>query len=1194
MVRKVYIEGANPTLVSKEEQEEKRYIGRDSNELVSSTFDKPSVGNRYEGSDADMDDLFYKNEDNISAIKKYYFKRFGHVRIADDEETKKDLVHDFITHMRWAEVNEVSAGTLAWYVNNSEKDEVYNFRQIYDAYKALPKFFQKGSEDETIGQRAFRFGEGIQDYVSGTLFSPSGILSIATAGTAKAGAMAANRAFIQTAIKNGIAKVSTQAAKGSLTRGIQKNILLPKKALLEGAKRGAMVDAVGAAATNLGTQTTRIGIGADEDFSIGQMALATTLGATPGALLGARAGAKAFKTTRQTERMLAQGAAKQGIGVLERTGRGFSPEVQKTLDSKDTEKISKEIVDSFNELNKDLSSGRRLKKEKLDPEEVAEGREALQSAGKTLGLDSDETIQVTLSDDFMKRIATAAKILIDEGATKGVVNPKDRVTKQVYDLLDNEVISPEVYRQTLDELGVDLGTFAKIVLAEGSDLGRKLGRLSIIKDKFLSVTANYGERTAYEKAMLELDKLYGAEGFGTLKKSPRAFRFNQYRKGILVSQPATAVRNFATVLGFQAIPNMLTTFIDRTINATIRGNPRKQGGLEEAKDIVMDSILMGRNIFAQWSGDQRLNLLTAEILKDLPKTQRKLFGNLFGETGMGTSTVGDMGVYKMDKFVQAINVLNRGQEHFYRTAAFMTSVERQLAEKGLSLTNIAKSGSLGKRIATKEGEELIDEGVIQKATDDALEFTFANLQDEETLYGSIANLTTNFINRTPLTLLIPFPRFMFAAMKYQYDYSPLGFLSSIGTTTGRTRIKKGDHTQLARNIVGSGMLTVAYMLKDSEYSGGEWYELTDPKTGRTLDTRALFPIPQYLFAADTIQRFFSGREKDTSKFLQDAQTAITGTNFRTGMAGGDFVNGIIDSISGGSEEKFVEAIVDTSASLLTQGLVFFRPINDVLMQYGGIEPYALEQRGTGISARGGVLEGASAEVLSTPAAQIAASLPFGVGQAIYEHLFNEEQKYAVDPTLPVGERVKRYNPILKQLFGATITEKSLTGKVLSYYGLDYTDTKIYTGDPGFDRQANIIYQRLIDYTLTPALADRTSRFNRIAEADRSIGNYKNTKLHLREELRALKKIAREEAKNDNPELWRAIKLWKDTSSLERAAYDIRSDQSVRDIQEGIATGSLQSRDRFGNLERDTKPYIYTGPRETGEERRERQRKLYGN
>ena len=153
-------------------------------------------------------------------------------------------------------------------------------------------------------------------------------------------------------------------------------------------------------------------------------------------------------------------------------------------------------------------------------------------------------------------------------------------------------------------------------------------------------------------------------------------------------------------------------------------------------------------------------------------------------------------------------------------------------------------------------------------------------------------------------------------------FSPLGFLTSIGTTKGRTRIAKGDHTGLAKNIVGSGMLTGAFMLKNSEYSGGEWYELKDPDTGRTLDTRALFPIPQYLFAADTIQRFFSGRDKDTAQFINDAQSAITGTNFRGGQAGGMAVSGVIEAFTGGGEQKIIETMADVAGNVGSQYLVF--------------------------------------------------------------------------------------------------------------------------------------------------------------------------------------------------------------------------------------------------------------------------------
>ncbi len=70
----------NFRLVSKEEEQETRYLTAGSNEIAGDNFDKPSTVNPYAGTDADLDDLFYKNEDNISAIKKYYFKRFGEVK----------------------------------------------------------------------------------------------------------------------------------------------------------------------------------------------------------------------------------------------------------------------------------------------------------------------------------------------------------------------------------------------------------------------------------------------------------------------------------------------------------------------------------------------------------------------------------------------------------------------------------------------------------------------------------------------------------------------------------------------------------------------------------------------------------------------------------------------------------------------------------------------------------------------------------------------------------------------------------------------------------------------------------------------------------------------------------------------------------------------------------------------------------
>ena len=1165
-------------------------------ELKGKEGDKPSTYNPYRGKNLDMKDLFYNNTENIDAIKKYYKSRYNKIRITETKEDEIDLVHDFITDMRWSEINEVTAGKLAYYVHNASTDEIYNFRNVYDAFKAMPNMWERGYEGEEMSERLSRMGEGLFDYIFGAIAAPSTVAALFTGGTAKVGAVAANRAFISTAVQNGLTKVTSKAAKGGLKRGVQKHLKLPANAILQGAKRGAIVDSVGAAATNLGVQQTRIGIGAQDDFSLGNMVLSTVVGATPGAVIGGAVGAKAFRSTRQTKRLLTKGAEKQGIGILERTGKSFQPSTQKLLEDPDTDKVAKELTDNFNELNKNVADGSKIKWSKedaLDPEIVAAGQSELRAVGKEIGLSDDAVVKVSLSNEVMQRIATAAKKIIQVGGkTNPKINPNDRVAKQVYDLLAEDQIAPEVYRDILDELGVDLGQFAKIVLAEGSDLGRGLGLFGQIKRKFLDVQANYGQRTAYEEAMIKLEELGKKSGFGGIyTDNPRMYRWNQYRKGILVSQPGTAIRNAISVTGFQVAPDMLVTAMNRAL--------RTMNGFENKSSFVADATLMWRNTFDMATGGQRLNLLTAEILKDLPKSQKRLFSNMFGDTNI-SSAPGNAGTRGMDRFVNAINILNRGQEHFFRTTAFMTSLQRQLDEAGIDLLELASNGTLGKRVASKEGETLIKDTLIEKAIDDALETTFAGLPGKDTPIGRVANMFIDFVNKTPATLVIPFPRFMMSALKYQYEYSPLGLISQF-TTKGKALRKAGDYRTLSKNMVGSLMLGMAFHLKsDERYGKGEWYELTDPETGKAIDTRALFPLPQYLFMADTVLRFRSGRLKDSSSFISDVQSAVTGTNFRAGMAGNKLFNGLIEAIDAGDTGKLSEAALATMGAIGSQYLVFLRPINDVLMQYGALEPEVYETKGTGLSAQGGVLEGSKAKIVSRPSAQIVNNLPFGVGQAIYRYLFNEEQKYAIDSTLPIDERVKRYNPILKQLFGATLGEKTLASQIFSYYGLDYTDKSVYTGDAAYDRLANIHMQTLVNTILLPRFADDNSLFNRLAKEDSVRGDYSNTKYYLQEELRELRGIARDLARSDNPNLAKAVDLYRSTSAQQRRAFDALKDtrpgeMTFKDYQKQIYSKALKSSGRYGELD---KPYVsevnLERMFESDEDRLRRKKRLYPN
>ena len=172
--------------------------------------------------------------------------------------------------MRWMESNEVSAATTLFYLKNAEDDEVNNFRNIYDAFKAMPNFYQQGTKDETTWQRTYRAGEGVFDYLAATIASPSGVLSLFTGGAGTAAKMAASRAFITSQLQ----KAGRKEMFGQVV----------KRGMTEGAAKAALVDMTGGVALNTATQKIRQEIGAQEDFSFGQLGAVSALSAVPGGL----------------------------------------------------------------------------------------------------------------------------------------------------------------------------------------------------------------------------------------------------------------------------------------------------------------------------------------------------------------------------------------------------------------------------------------------------------------------------------------------------------------------------------------------------------------------------------------------------------------------------------------------------------------------------------------------------------------------------------------------------------------------------------------------------------------------------------------------------------------------------------------------------------------------------------------------
>ena len=123
----------------------------------------------------DKQDL--KREDLVNSSEFYEdVTKFLRERNGVTKQLSPDEAYDeFMEHMRYHNVNEVTVLRDLEYVQNSDRESKANFGNLIDA-------FDKIDEGITLA--------GIGDYVQGTLTAPSTYIGLATGGTGKLASMA--------------------------------------------------------------------------------------------------------------------------------------------------------------------------------------------------------------------------------------------------------------------------------------------------------------------------------------------------------------------------------------------------------------------------------------------------------------------------------------------------------------------------------------------------------------------------------------------------------------------------------------------------------------------------------------------------------------------------------------------------------------------------------------------------------------------------------------------------------------------------------------------------------------------------------------------------------------------------------------------------------------------------------------------
>ena len=498
-----------------------------------------------------------------------------------------------------------------------------------------------------------------------------------------------------------------------------------------------------------------------------------------------------------------------------------------------------------------------------------------------------------------KDASNAAEEIITAAGYK--VNPYLRITEQMADVFNTNKISDDAIIRILKKNNLTQEKFAKIFLSNFSDAGRTLQVASTISKKVNQLRKLPGADDAWKKNI----KDYNPDAFdrtGSIIK-----RLDNIKRGLLVTQLATAMRNFESQTMRQGVAVLEESF-DHAFQSVfkslfINGKPVRIA-------TPINSLQGFLKIFSQLDPRQfkKVKKETAEIMSSFPKEDDRLFlrfsSDILSDSGQGG------GLFKTplkaaEEGVNLLNFANKFQEFITRRAVFQARLNNLILSNptyygGKTLTELVQSGKTN----------IIRRQDVASAVDNALEITYAksfNANAKNAPYERTAGKFIDFVNSLPFiaTSFIPFPRFLMNSLRFHFDFSPIGILNFLNKGE-RAALARGDTSKLSRAVIGIAMLSSAYWLRGQPYAGEKWYEIK--MGGKTFDTRAYNPFAAYLFVGDLFRRYENGtlRGLDVKGFA----SVFFGTRAGTGLYA---IDKLIDLFSGekvvGDPEKIINSII---------------------------------------------------------------------------------------------------------------------------------------------------------------------------------------------------------------------------------------------------------------------------------------------
>tara|TARA_R100001510_G_scaffold47202_1_gene44414 strand:- start:362 stop:4483 length:4122 start_codon:yes stop_codon:yes gene_type:complete len=822
------------------------------------------ISKKKELSEINYKDL-YKDADYYNFIEDYMEVRFGEKGKRQKEETAKEYVDRFATHMRNVNFNNYSLGKEALWTSQADREAKRKAGYAFEVWNAVPAF------DDNKFKAAKDIGLSIVSDPTTYLGFGVGKVSLMIVG--KNASRAARVALKQRARKPG-------APAKSLT-GEKILDKIESRARLTGISLGAAAE--GTIGVSSATLDEKLAVSQERQTEINKTNIAINTGiATVFGGLSAYpavnyrvAGAEdvkkgklfekvsALKTVEDYNKMI--GGKKVKLNKEENNYiKALDTQVKEITNSLDVEKGNKLLkglsTEIFGVEGNDLLS-LKVRTDLIKKSFGIAGR-IIQTDYKTYGpnafLKKAEKDRIVGGKKYKKGEYIPHRDAITEALTN-VVRTLDEFDDATLDKAaklsgtNAKEFNETIYKNIipiLEKNNIGLNELGDLQKATLSEAGRTMAQASIVSRRLKKMMERMGQLDPDAKVLL--DKVNRVENnlnplnFGWVKWLTKQERKT---KVLVTSALSTTVRNVIGTSGAIGM-NMAADLMEAGIYSLTKPLSYITNGKVPPLGNQYSLTQSIKNNFELLTSMTRYGMtseITDAILKDNPLLKNKLVGAL-QETGTE-----DLG--KSLKFISGLNLT---QDAFFRKTLFVNSIKKRLQETGTNLNDF-----LSKDVP-------IPTSILQKAADDAMTLTFTyqpkmrsvdiSKSGLEGTAEGIAYHSVKLLENLPGgSLAITFPRFMANALAFQYRYSPFGATSGAidmlgGVLKNDTALYRQGVQNLSKGTVGMMMLTSAIahrkeVLDNPDTAGTPWYSMIN-EDGSTFDLRPIFPIAPYFAIAD--------------------------------------------------------------------------------------------------------------------------------------------------------------------------------------------------------------------------------------------------------------------------------------------------------------------------------------------------------